>query len=122
MNLIWRVFELQGVIIEVGDVIRLGRVCYIVKESSIALGEQALKMCESYAQSKANKWDSIMRSQRDNSMGISSAIIEKSSNKSPSNHDPVQQTDVYDALEDYFNTALGGADNTNLRSDDQESG
>jgi len=29
----------KGVILEVGDVIRLGRVCYIVKESSIELGE-----------------------------------------------------------------------------------
>ena len=41
---------LQGVIIETGDVIRLGRVCYIVKETSIELGEQALKMVENYAE------------------------------------------------------------------------
>lgn len=40
----------QGVIIETGDVIRLGRVCYIVKETSIELGEQALKMVENYAE------------------------------------------------------------------------
>ena len=61
--LIWRVFAIKGVVLDVGDVIRLGRVCYIVKESSIELGEQALKMCESYAQSKTKKWDEKLRSQ-----------------------------------------------------------
>ena len=45
-----RVFVFQGVILETGDVIRLGRVCYIVKETSIELGEQALKLVESYAE------------------------------------------------------------------------
>ena len=32
-----------------GDVIRLGRVCYIVKESSIDLNEEAVSMLEEYA-------------------------------------------------------------------------
>ena len=46
---------------ETGDVIRLGRVCYIVKETSIELGEQALKMVESYAEQKNKKrWDSLI--------------------------------------------------------------
>ena len=51
--MLWRVclfVPFQGVIIETGDVIRLGRVCYIVKETSIELGEQALKMVENYAE------------------------------------------------------------------------
>ena len=51
--MLWRVclfVRFQGVIIETGDVIRLGRVCYIVKETSIELGEQALKMVENYAE------------------------------------------------------------------------
>ena len=52
----------QGVVLDTGDVIRLGRVCYIVKESSIELGEQALKACASYAEEKTKKrWDTLIR-------------------------------------------------------------
>ena len=39
----------EGVILNTGDVVRLGRVCYIVKESSIDLGENAVKMIEEFA-------------------------------------------------------------------------
>ena len=40
--------------------IRLGRVCYIVKESSIELGEQAMRIVESYALKKnKEQWDSL---------------------------------------------------------------
>ena len=40
--------------------IRLGRVCYIVKESSIDLGERALEELEEYAIKKhANEWEKL---------------------------------------------------------------
>jgi hypothetical protein len=41
-------------------VIRLGRVCYIVKESSIDLGERALKDLEQYTIKKhVNEWEKL---------------------------------------------------------------
>lgn len=49
-------------IIQTGDVIRLGRVCYIVKETSIELGEKALKLVENYAQQKNKLWESLISS------------------------------------------------------------
>lgn len=47
-------------IIQTGDVIRLGRVCYIVKETSIELGEKAMKLVENYAQQKNKQWESLI--------------------------------------------------------------
>ena len=49
---------------QTGDVIRLGRVCYIVKENSIELGDQALKQLEEYAEKKHRTWDGINKGQR----------------------------------------------------------
>ena len=109
--------------IEVGDVIRLGRVCYIVKESSIELGEQALKMCESYATNKNKRqWDNLIRNQSSSDVAKieeSGTIIDKSSHKSLS-QGPPQQADAYDAIEDYFNTALAGADDTQMKENNKE--
>ena len=43
-----------------GDVVRLGRVCYIVKENSIDLSEKAIQMLEDYAKDKHDSaWDKI---------------------------------------------------------------
>ena len=39
----------EGVVLNTGDVIRLGRMCYIVKETSVDLGEEAVQMLEEYA-------------------------------------------------------------------------
>ena len=45
-----------------GDVIRLGRVCYIVKENSIELSEKAVRFIEGYAQKKYDsEWSQIMK-------------------------------------------------------------
>lgn len=45
-----------------GDVIRLGRVCYIVKENSIELSEKAVRFIEGYAQQKSDtEWGKIMK-------------------------------------------------------------
>ena len=45
-----------------GDVIRLGRVCYIVKENSIELSEKAVRFIEGYAQKKYDtEWSKIMK-------------------------------------------------------------
>ena len=42
------------------DVVRLGRVCYIVKENSIDLSEKAIQMLEDYAKDKHDSaWDKI---------------------------------------------------------------
>ena len=44
-----------------GDVIRLGRVCYIIKENSIDITEKAVKMLEDYATQKhETEWDKLM--------------------------------------------------------------
>ena len=43
-----------------GDVVRLGRVCYIVKENSIDLSEKAIEALENYAQDKHDQaWDKL---------------------------------------------------------------
>ena len=53
---------IQGVVLNTGDVIRLGRVCYIVKENSIDLSEKAIKMLESYAKDKHDTaWEQISK-------------------------------------------------------------
>ena len=52
----------EGVILSTGDVVRLGRVCYIVKESSIDLGANAVKMIEEFATKQhENQWDEFMK-------------------------------------------------------------
>ena len=45
-----------------GDVVRLGRVCYIVKENSIDLSEKAIQMLENYAKDKHDEaWDNLQK-------------------------------------------------------------
>lgn len=52
LDTIFQEFRGTGVILETGDVVRLGRVCYIVKETSIDVGERVIKELEAYALNK----------------------------------------------------------------------
>ena len=100
--------------INTGDVIRLGRVCYIVKENSIELSEKAVRFLEEYAQKKYDtEWGKIIKQsttstakvaqeqekQNKSSQHKSSVLVGESPYKSEFS----KGSRIGDAVEDYFN-------------------
>jgi len=76
-------------------------------------------MCETYAEQKNKKrWDTLIREQT-----ISEVKRFESSAGAYSGepHSPAQFPEAYDAVEDYFNTALAGAEQANLKGGLEES-
>ena len=83
--------------------VRLGRVCYIVKESSIDLGERALKELEQYAIKKhVNEWEKLNElsaSLEQSSVHLRPNFAMGQEENSPQSNGP----QINDAIEDYFN-------------------
>ena len=86
-----------------GDVVRLGRVCYIVKENSIDLSEKAIQMLEDYAKDKHDTaWGKFQ-----NLGGTPEPQRTHENVAAPRNNESggkMSGGTGFDAIEDYFNT------------------
>ena len=101
--------------INTGDVIRLGRVCYIVKENSIELSEKAVRFLEEYAQKKNDtEWGKIIKQSTTSEIMQEQEKQNKSSpqkssilvGESPYKSEFSKGSRFGDAVEDYFNNQL----------------
>ena len=112
-------FKSEGVTLRTGDVFRLGRVCFMVKESSIEKTQNTVKLLEQYAISKNKaKMEQIIQNSSDGGHSPQTALAQRGSSVPPKRRrsqlknvessvaEGSSGTRFYDAVGDYFDNQL----------------